>query len=126
MLQTCMAQRLAKLTGYDLGRRPPESPRHRAFIAAQPCVAIGHDCGGDVVCAHMRARVPVPEQRGGKSLRPSDNWTFPACDAHHRLQHQIGERRFEALYGIDLPSICIYYARRSPDPMIREAVPHDD
>lgn len=51
---------------------------------------------------------------GGSSLKPSDRWTFPCCDAHHREQHRIGEISFEAKYALDLKAIASMLAIMSP------------
>lgn len=100
--------------------RPPaqiRSASHKAFIRRQPCVCRGKPgmvCGGDVQCAHFRTA-----NDGGMGLKPCDSFTFPACEAHHRHQHDIGEKAFAVRYGLNLRAICRAMALRSPDPQIR-------
>jgi hypothetical protein len=47
-------------------------------------------------------------------MKPSDKWAISLCAHHHREQHQIGERAFEAKYSIDLLMLAAEFARRSP------------
>jgi hypothetical protein len=97
------------------------SASHKAFIRRQQCVcaAFSHPkypCGGPKIAAHFRTATG-----GGMGLKPADQFIFCACDAHHRLQHQIGEAEFQRMFGLDLRVICRDFAQRSPDPRIREA-----
>lgn len=108
-----------------MGVRQPETLRssiHKAWIRKQPCVCRGSKfdewmCGGPVEAAHFRSATG-----GGMGLKPGDQWTFPACNGHHRIQHQVGERTFQAMCRLDLRAICQSYAARSPDQRIRETV----
>jgi len=97
------------------------SASHKAFIRRQQCVcaAFNHPkypCGGPKVAAHFRTATG-----GGMGLKPADQFIFCVCDAHHRLQHQVGEAEFQKMFGLNLRIICRDFARRSPDQRIREA-----
>lgn len=63
------------------------------------------------------------------ALKPGDQWTVPMCYEHHSEQHAVGEHAFWVM-GILRPggrprpdpiALALSYARRSPDPAIREA-----
>ena len=97
------------------------SASHKAFIRRQQCVcaAFNHPfypCDGRIQCAHFRSG-----STGGMGLKPCDSKTFALCYSHHVLQHTVGEREFQLLFGLDLRVICRDFARRSPDARIREA-----
>jgi hypothetical protein len=59
---------------------------------------------------------------GGTAQKPSDWWTFPACERHHAYQHHVGERQFEERYELDLKAVALALARRSPDLPMRQAM----
>lgn len=103
-----------------MGVREPETLRssvHKAWIRQQPCVVRSNDCTGPREAAHFRTATG-----GGMGLKPGDQWTFPACNFHHRQQHQIGEASFQHRYSLNLRAICRLYAEHSPDQRIRETV----
>ena len=62
-----------------------------------------------IECAHVRRG-----SDGGVGLKPSDRWVISLCVAHHREQHQIGERAFEERYSLDLSALAAEFAQRSP------------
>jgi hypothetical protein len=98
----------------DAGKR---SPAHRAWVRGFACSIPGCD-GRPIECAHFRDGTG-----GGISMKPSDRWVWSACADHHREQHQIGERAFQAKYGIDLRALCETFAKQSPHwPKLREMV----
>lgn len=52
--------------------------------------------------AHVRYASPENGKRYvGKGEKPDDRWVVPLCGQHHRDQHEIGEREFWLLAGID-------------------------
>ena len=51
---------------------------------------------------------------GGIALKPSDRWIISLCAGHHREQHQLGERRFQTTYRLDLIELAKEFARKSP------------
>ena len=69
------------------------SEKHRRWVAARDCIACypgySGNCGDsqhtderdDAVsqCCHLRRG-----HRGGMGLKPSDEWTVPLCERHHR------------------------------------------
>lgn len=97
-------------------RLSPKTPRntsrscaaHRSWVRRHRCSV--RDCPNlPVECAHVRCGTD-----GGLGLKPSDRWTLSLCRDHHREQHDLGERRFEAKYDLDLREIAREFARRSP------------
>lgn len=66
-----------------------EDEKLLAYVRTLPCSVQG--CSGECVSAHLRKQTD-----GGMSKKPSDVFTNPLCDEHHKLQHQIGEPRFWA------------------------------
>jgi len=51
---------------------------------------------------------------GGMGLKPPDKFTAPLCADHHREQHQIGHRAFDAKYGLDLRALAEELSAMSP------------
>ena len=105
MPSTLLPQRI------DRARKEPD-PRtcaaHRAWVRRHHCCVPG--CRQlPIECAHVRKGTD-----GGIGLKPSDRWVISLCSKHHREQHQIGERRFELLHGLDLTALAITFAVRSP------------
>ena len=104
-------------------RKPPRSgiqraprrqyPAHRKWVRGHECAAKRRDeaCAENVEAAHVRIGAD-----GGKSLKPSDWFTYPLCSYHHRgVQHAKGERTFEAEYfPKGLRATALEYAKRSP------------
>jgi hypothetical protein len=83
-------------------------PAHRAWVRRHRCSVPG--CARTPIeCAHVRSGTGA-----GAGLKSSDKWTISLCVRHHREQHQIGEARFEARYGIDLKALAEEFTRRSP------------
>ena len=84
-----------------VSREPREhNERHLGFIRGLPC-CICHD-NTSTEAAHVRYGSPQNGKRYvGKGEKPSDKWTVPLCGRHHAIQHQIGEREFWLIAGID-------------------------
>jgi len=94
--------------------RPPRHadnracPAHRAWVRRHHCCVPG--ClKTPIECAHVRGGTD-----GGVALKPSDKWVISLCSAHHREQHQLGEREFERRHGLDLVELANEFARVSP------------
>lgn len=87
---------------------PKRNPRHLAWIRTLPCAVPG--CLLKAQAAHVRA----PGTGGGMGMKPPDLWCVGLCAAHHREQHLIGHRAFDAKYGINLRAIAEELARLSP------------
>jgi len=51
---------------------------------------------------------------GGTGMKPGDQWTISLCAAHHKQQHQIGEREFEQSHGIDMKALAVEFIIKSP------------
>ncbi len=101
----------------DNGR---EWPTHRAFVRKHECIVPG--CRADTIRAcHARDDLPG-EDSGGMAIKPFDWWTWPGCDAHHTEQHQIGERAFDAKYGVDMRAAAKWLADHTPDKRMREFI----
>jgi hypothetical protein len=84
-----------------------------SWIRGLSCVvaALGDDafaglfvwpCAGRVEAAHTKSR-----GAGGTSEH-----LIPMCQYHHRQQHDIGQRTFEARYALDLEKLAAEYERR--------------
>lgn len=96
------------LTTPKLKRATLTCPAHRAWVRRHHCCVPG--CQRlPIEAAHVRSGTD-----GGLGLKPSDKWVISLCAAHHREQHQIGERAFEATHGIDLKAFAQQFACRSP------------
>lgn len=66
-----------------------------------------------MVAAHYDGPVPV-EDRGGMGVKDHDKWAFPLCNHHHMIQHNLGWKKFDQLYGVDSREAAQAFARRSP------------
>lgn len=103
-----------------------EWPRHRKFVRLHECICnadspfsalMPEPCEGPIECCHYRDAA-----NSGTGLKPADWWTFPACSAHHALQHRIGQDAFEAAYSLTLRETCLALARQSPDLEMRKVL----
>lgn len=74
------------------------SRSHKNFIRSLPCCSCGKPPRSEQ--AHIRAGTD-----GGMSLRPSDRYSVPLCNACHLTgpgaQHSVGELAFWAERGVD-------------------------
>lgn len=94
-----------------------DSPRHRTWVKKHLCIAYHFgDCRGRIACCHARDIAP----RGHGGNKPSDEWTFSACDKHH-AESEKREQAWGDENGIDVRSICLEFAAKSPDKAIRDA-----
>lgn len=84
-----------------------------AYLRRQPCAArgLGH-CSGPIEAAHIRygdaARGSI---NPGMQRKNHDRFCNPLCNHHHQhVQHQMNERSFWQLVGIDAyTSADLYY-----------------
>lgn len=112
-----------------LPRRRPFRPKnragvfsaHRKMIRELYCIVWGNalspcDINHPTEAAHYRDAT-----NAGVGTKPSDAYLFPACRAHHREQHDIGQKAFEARYGVNLRDTALNLALQSRDPRAKEA-----
>ncbi len=66
-------------------------------------------CEGKTEAAHGRTGAD-----GGMGVKPSDCWTIPLCAGHHRIQHNMGEKAFEAAYKLNMKASAEHFWRMSP------------
>lgn len=81
-------------------RQPRErDERHLDHVRSLPCCV----CGGiDTEAAHIRtASLAHGKNHTGMSEKPSDKWSVPLCNKHHREQHAMSEMAFWKKYEID-------------------------
>ena len=92
-------------------------PNHRKFVARHLCIAyhLGN-CYGRIACCHARDIAP----RGHGGSKPSDEWTFSACDRHHKNSEK-RERAWGRENDIDIEVLCMEFAAASPDRRIKQA-----
>lgn len=77
---------------------PIRSATHLQFVRGFVCILYGkHECEGRIEACHIRTGTD-----GGMGMKPSDCFTFPACEAAHAEQHRIGEAAFERKHGVSL------------------------
>lgn len=102
-----LPRRISRKSGRD-GRL--RSPGHLKWIRGFECsctAAVLHT--RKVEAAHVRTGTD-----GAMGMKPSDNWTIPLCDMHHKIQHDMGETAFEQTYGVDMKAIAQALWQRSP------------
>lgn len=51
---------------------------------------------------------------GGMGFKPGDEWCVSLCVTHHREQHRLSHRLFDAKYEVDLRALAVILAERSP------------
>lgn len=86
--------------------------RHLKFIRTLPCAICGQL--DRIEAAHIRfADAEYDKRSCGFGEKPSDMWSLPLCQDHHREQHAMGdERRFWQDYSIDpLPLARAIYGK---------------
>jgi len=85
----------------ELRQRQPRErdEKHLDFIRSLPCCI----CGGiDTEAAHIRAgSIENGKIYTGLQEKPSDKWSLPLCNSHHREQHSMNELAFWSSYQID-------------------------
>lgn len=83
----------------------PREPRvkdgnHLDFVRSLPCVCCQDNTTTEA--AHVRFGDSRAAKRHlGKGEKPDDSFAVPLCGGHHRMQHEISERRFWDEAGID-------------------------
>jgi hypothetical protein len=115
-----MKRALLKRKGWMKRRAKPRAKKlksvfrsklHRDWIKTHWCQCGERGlepCSGDVVASHIRIGTD-----GGTGFKPSDWWTLPLCDSHHKELHR-GERSFYERYGIDPHALARLYWKHSP------------
>ena len=80
------------------------SPGHMQFCRGFQCAIAGkrdHVCTTRIHAHHCREGAD-----GGIGMKPGDNTVVPLCDVAHNLIHQIGWRKFEDRFGVDLSNLA--------------------
>lgn len=91
------------------------SPKHLDAIRERRCLVCG--TSKEVIAAHVRKGT---DGAGGK--KPSDYFTLPLCDYHHRVQHSAGEVSFwNFTFALDPILTALELAMQSPCQRTREA-----
>lgn len=74
--------------------------KHLDFIRSLPCCICGNDTATEA--AHIRTESRKHGKKyTGMAEKPSDKWTVPLCNEHHREQHTMNEMKFWAVHRID-------------------------
>lgn len=76
-----------------------QSRKHWEFIRQCPCLLCGDNT--TIECAHVRYSEPLAAKPITGIGNRAGDWVIPLCGAHHREQHQNGERNWWAKQGID-------------------------
>lgn len=94
-----MEDRAGQCQGSGAGAVKSES--YRNFIRNLPCLICQNDIQTEA--AHVRMAAPeVAKGITGMGAKPADRpWLVPLCSRHHRIQHEVGERRFWDISGIN-------------------------
>jgi hypothetical protein len=72
---------------------------HLDFIRTLPCVCCGNALQTEA--AHIRTgNLFYGKRPTGGGEKPSDVWTLPLCNNHHREQHTMNESEFWRAYGV--------------------------
>jgi hypothetical protein len=95
----------------ELRQREPRvhDEKHLKFIRSQPCCLCGDNTSTEA--AHIRVgSIPHNKNHTGMGEKPSDKWTLPLCNRHHREQHAFGdELAYWAEWGVDPFVLAITY-----------------
>lgn len=86
----------------ELRQRLPrvKNSKHLDFIRSQPCCICGDNTTTEA--AHIRTGSIVHGKPStGMAEKPSDAWTLPLCNRHHREQHEMKELLFWAKHNIN-------------------------
>ena len=75
--------------------KPTRDPAYLTFIRSLPCC----------VCFRTRTVEVAHVGRRGMGQKSSDRETIPLCSLHHREQHRIGLRQFQASYELDIAGL---------------------
>ena len=90
----------------NLGRR---FAAHRQWVRGHECAVAGHDCSGDIECAHVEG-----SGTGGMGMKADDVFTIPLCNRHHATRHFTGWQTFDRAHRLDALELARDLARRSP------------
>jgi hypothetical protein len=92
-------------------REPRErDERHLDYIRSLACCICGNDTATEA--AHIRtASLANGKLHTGMSEKPSDKWSVPLCNKHHREQHSMSEMAFWKKYGIDPFMLALNFRR---------------
>ena len=89
-------------------------PVQLKWVRGHECIINNNDCRGPIHAAHYDGPIPN-EDRGGKSVKDHDKWTFPLCEHHHINEyHVLGWNRFDRKYRVDTKQVALQTAMRSP------------
>src|ERR1700750_2273237 len=86
----------------ELRQRQPRvrDEKHLNYIRSLPCCICGDDTRTEA--AHIRtASLAHGKNWTGMQEKPSDKWSLPLCNRHHREQHTMNELAFWKSYNID-------------------------
>lgn len=96
-----------------------DSPKHRKWIAQQPCLVTHYQ--GEYGVSHHLLRV----EGKGMAIKTCDMWCVPLHSTIHDALHKNGnEIGFFANHGFDywiVKNLALRFAALSPDPKIRKA-----
>lgn len=87
------------------------SKDHLTWVRTLPCI-MGIErgwCRGEIEAMHLRI-----ETDGAAGEKPSDYFTAPGCQGHHKLSHIMGERTFWSALNVDPVKYVLQIAIRSP------------
>jgi hypothetical protein len=90
-------------------RTPEESQRiyggeYGEWLVTNPCLVdgiAGHTCFGAIERCHT--------ENGGMSRKGNAETQVPMCHGAHKLQHSIGVKSFERVFGVDLKASAARY-----------------
>lgn len=84
-----------------MNRNPrQQSEAHLRFIRSLPCTVCQNPI--ETEAAHVRFSDPrAAKDNPGKGARPDDAFAVPLCSHHHRVQHEMNERKFWVQNRID-------------------------
>ena len=93
-------------------RQPRQrNERHLDFIRSQPCCVCGDNTSTEA--AHIRTgNLLYGKPNTGMQEKPSDVWSLPLCNKHHREQHTMSELSFWAKYDINPFELAIFMRER--------------
>ena len=85
-------------------------PEYLKLIRTLPCCVDGCRSGTTIHAHHVRSAAT-----SGMGMKPADKGsTIPICGYHHQELHRIGNKTFEAAYGLDIALIARELAANLP------------
>lgn len=96
-------------------RRPRQhNEAHLKFVRGLPCIVCLDNTATEA--AHVRmADTRADKRMVGLQEKPDDCWTLPLCGDHHRVQHEMTEKKFWDFGVVDPIFICLALYRVSGD-----------